>query len=80
MVLVNSVADVAVIIGLAGFFSKEILIAAEVSAAHTPEITTLLNQIDFVKFVDEHDRRRGTNFLETFPELGEFYTFCKSLG
>ena len=51
MVLVNSVADVAVIIGLAGFFSKEILIAAEVSAAHTPEITTLLNQIDFVKFV-----------------------------
>jgi hypothetical protein len=39
-----------------------------------------INRIDFVKFVDEHDRRRGTNFLQTFPELGEFYDFCKSLG
>ena len=31
------------------------------------------NRIDFVKFVDEHDRRRGTNFLQTFPEMEEFY-------
>jgi organic radical activating enzyme len=28
---------------------------------------------DFVKFVDEHDRRRGTNFLKTFPEMTAFY-------
>jgi hypothetical protein len=28
---------------------------------------------DFRLFVDEHDRRRGTNFLETFPELKNFY-------
>jgi uncharacterized protein YacL (UPF0231 family) len=28
---------------------------------------------DFVIFVDEHDRRRGTNFLETFPELAQMY-------
>jgi organic radical activating enzyme len=34
---------------------------------------------DFVKFVDEHDRRRGTNFLETFPEMSDFYNFCKSV-
>lgn len=33
---------------------------------------------DFVVFVDEHDRRRGTNFLKTFPELKEFYEVCKS--
>ena len=32
---------------------------------------------DFVKFVDEHDRRRGTNFKNTFPELIEFYNACK---
>lgn len=32
---------------------------------------------DFVKFVDEHDRRRGTNFAETFPELVEFYSTIK---
>ena len=28
---------------------------------------------DFVKFVDEHDRRRGTDFLKTFPEMTVFY-------
>jgi organic radical activating enzyme len=40
---------------------------------------TTCNRKDFAIFVDEHDRRRGTNFLETFPELGDFYTMCKSL-
>ena len=28
---------------------------------------------DFKKFVDEHDKRRGTNFLKTFPEFEQFY-------
>lgn len=32
---------------------------------------------DFVIFVDEHDKRRGTNFLNVFPEMEEFYTICK---
>lgn len=32
-----------------------------------------LDQRDFVTFVDEHDKRRGTNFLETFPEFKEVY-------
>jgi hypothetical protein len=32
----------------------------------------------FIKFVDEHDRRRGTNFLKTFPELEEFYKNTKT--
>jgi hypothetical protein len=32
-----------------------------------------VNRKDFVKFVDEHDLRRGTNFLETFPELSKDY-------
>lgn len=36
------------------------------------------NQKDFVKFVDEHDRRRGTNFLETFPEMEKYYKVWKS--
>jgi organic radical activating enzyme len=35
-------------------------------------------QRDFVKFVDEHDRRRGTDFLATFPEFGELYTTWKN--
>jgi len=36
-----------------------------------PEVTT--NQKDLIRFVDEHDRRCGTNFLETFPEFTETY-------
>ena len=35
--------------------------------------------IDFYLFVNEHDARRGTNFLETFPELEEFYRDCEQL-
>jgi len=34
---------------------------------------------DFYLFVNEHDNRRGTNFLETFPELTEFYEQCRTL-
>ena len=41
--------------------------------------STVNKRKDFVRFVDEHDRRRGTNFLETFPEMEEFYKLCKSL-
>jgi hypothetical protein len=32
---------------------------------------------DLVAYVDEYDKRRGTNFLETFPELERFYKLCK---
>jgi hypothetical protein len=35
------------------------------------------NRKDFAIFVDEHDRRRGTNFLEIFPEYEEFYKLAK---
>lgn len=34
---------------------------------------------DFYIFVNEHDKRRGTNFLKTFPELTEFYTLCSKI-
>jgi organic radical activating enzyme len=34
---------------------------------------------DFGLFFDEHDNRRGTNFLETFPELTKLYNYCKSI-
>ena len=33
---------------------------------------------DFVKFFSEHDRRRGTNFLDTFPQMAEFWQLCKN--
>lgn len=50
-----------------------------VKDGHNENEHTDYNRKNFAIFVDEHDRRRGTNFLETFPELGDFYTMCKSL-
>ena len=34
------------------------------------------NRKDFKIFVDEHDRRRNTNWHEAFPELTYFYELC----
>jgi organic radical activating enzyme len=36
------------------------------------------NRKDFVLFVDEHDKRRQTNFLETFPEFKNLYENVKN--
>lgn len=38
----------------------------------------LQNRIDFVNFVDEHDKRRGTDFIGTFPELEKLYNNVKN--
>jgi hypothetical protein len=32
---------------------------------------------DFYRFFSEHDKRRGTNFLKTFPDMGEWWDECK---
>lgn len=45
---------------------------------HSPD-QLKLDRKNFVLFVDEHDKRRATNFLKTFPEMEEFYNYCKSL-
>jgi organic radical activating enzyme len=34
---------------------------------------------DFYNWFNEYDKRRGTNFLKTFPNLQEFYETCKSM-
>jgi hypothetical protein len=34
---------------------------------------------NFYAFFTEHDRRRGTSFLKTFPEMREFWEECRSL-
>lgn len=39
----------------------------------------LTHRKDFYLFIEEHDKRRGTNFLSTFPELTEFYNLCKTI-
>ena len=37
------------------------------------------NKKNFYAFFNEHDRRRGTNFLTIFPEMEEFWMECKAL-
>jgi organic radical activating enzyme len=32
---------------------------------------------DFYRFFTAHDERRGTNFLETFPEMEDFWKLCE---
>jgi len=34
---------------------------------------------DFWLFFNEHDNRRSTNFLETFPEMASLYNYCKTI-
>jgi len=35
------------------------------------------NKADFYRFFSEHDRRRGTNFLKTFPEMTAWWQECE---
>ena len=35
------------------------------------------DRADFYKFFTEHDRRRDTNFLATFPEMHDFWFICE---
>ena len=35
------------------------------------------NKADFYRFFAEHDRRRGTAFLKTFPEMGTWWAECE---
>ena len=32
---------------------------------------------DFYRFFSEHDRRRGTNFLNTFPTMHQWWRECE---
>jgi hypothetical protein len=38
-----------------------------------------LNRAKFYDFVNDLDRRYGTNFLEVYPEYTEFYNICKAM-
>ena len=37
----------------------------------------ILQRADFYRFFNEHDKRRGTWFLNTFPEMKEFWDECR---
>jgi hypothetical protein len=36
-----------------------------------------LQRADFYRFFNEHDKRRETDFLKTFPEMREFWEECR---
>jgi hypothetical protein len=35
------------------------------------------NRADFYRFFNEHDSRRGTDFLKTFPEMSDWWKECE---
>jgi hypothetical protein len=37
------------------------------------------NRYNFGKYFTEHDKRNGTTFNKTFPELAEFFEFTKTI-
>ena len=36
-----------------------------------------IQRADFYRFFNEHDKRRDTDFLKTFPEMREFWEECR---
>lgn len=57
-------------------------VLCEVKDARNSDETTTNKSIskqrsDFYEFVNEYDRRRKTNFLDTFPEMQQFYNLCE---
>ena len=53
------------------------------STQHVPDSYLSIDQnirqdrTRFYNFVVEYDKRRDTNFLNTFPEYKDFYNLCK---
>lgn len=69
-------------LGKIGFYEFEInrlarLIEYMKSDNKDENIDVATARKDFYSFVNEHDKRRNTNFLKTFPELEKFYFECK---
>jgi hypothetical protein len=62
-----------------GFYNSEIQKLERLLSVYQSKLDSnqINNRKDFIVFVDEHDKRRGTNFLKTFPEMTEFYNLCK---
>jgi hypothetical protein len=46
---------------------------------HWPDDRLARARADFYRFFAEHDRRRGTSFVDTFPEMERFWQLCRGL-
>jgi hypothetical protein len=64
--------------GLVGFGDHEVYKLHRIKSViekelENPDAETERLRKDFAVFVREHDRRRGTDFVNTFPELKDLY-------
>ena len=65
--------------GFAGFKDYEVAkLQRDLDHMRTelPEAELNEARVNFYRFFTEHDKRRGTNFLETFPEMIDFWDDC----
>jgi organic radical activating enzyme len=69
-----------------GFFDYEVnrferlyyVISEEMSNLKHDETRLINLRSQFAAYITEYDQRRGTNFVETFPEFAKFFTEIKS--
>ena len=62
-----------------GFYDYEINRMARILSVFNDRKSIKQDQQDFIKFIDEHDNRRGTDFLKTFPEMQDVYTNFRTI-
>jgi len=60
-------------------FEKFKRVVEYMRTTHYPDYKVLEGRRDFANWFREHDRRRNTNFEETFPEYKEFFQQCSSV-
>lgn len=75
---VDALADTAHALGFSDVEVEKIRRISDWMRAPTDADKQAVDRHDFYQFFSEHDRRRGTNFLETFPEMGGFWETCRS--
>ena len=59
-----------------GYYDYEINRMCRVLSVFNNRTINTVDQKDFIRFINEHDRRRGTDFLKIFPEMEDFYNYC----
>jgi organic radical activating enzyme len=60
-----------------GFYDYEVNRMSRILSVFKNRKINQQDRTDFISFIDEHDRRRGTSFVNTFPEMMDFYNECK---
>jgi hypothetical protein len=66
--------------GLHGFRDYEVQrVRRDIAFMREAQSADLSSQkADFYRFFSEHDRRRATNFAQSFPEMKTFWAECES--